>query len=106
MGIMTYWPVIAMVVPLALAGAGGYVDLRLTDNNMTSKLTNVVDDVSTNVDDIESNEEAIEEIQRILIERQGKIDLDVQQLKNDIDKQDLKLDQLLDILQDIQEQTE
>ena len=116
---MAYWPIIAMGVSLGTAGVGGYIDLRLEDNTINKdlesitgrittvatsvhdRITLVANEVNDNGDSIDSNEEAIEEIQRILIQRQGDQDLKLQRLQSDIDKQDLKLDQLLIILQDL-----
>lgn len=112
MAFMTYFPLVATGVSLTIAGSAGYIDLLLSDQSMSDKIIQVADEVSdmeSDVEDvldgIEENEDSIEEIQKVLIQRQGKIDLDVQQLKNDIGAQDEKLDQLLGIVRSIQTQT-
>lgn len=108
---MAYLPAIALALTYGAAGVGGYVNLRLEDNTNHARLSTLEDqmlqrisDVNKSSSEIETNEEALEEIQRILIQRQGRIDLDVQRLQNDIDKQNIKLDQLLDILEQIRDQ--
>ena len=108
---MGYLPLIALFLTYAVAGIGGYLNLRLTDNTVQSDVSSLQDQMiirisegNKAIDEIETNEEALEEIQRILIQRQGRIDLDVQRLQNDIDKQNIKLDQLLDILEQIRDQ--
>lgn len=119
MSIMAYWPVVAMGITYGIAGMGGYVDLRLEDNTFVKEIerldgrisimdtindrsfvtvNNEVDDLSESVD---TNEEAIEEIQRILIQRQGQTDLKVQQIQNSLENQDMKFEQLFDLLQDL-----
>lgn len=56
-----------------------------------------VSDLSESVDE---NEETIEEIQRVLIRRQGEVELNLQQIKSKQDRQADDLSKILEILQE------
>lgn len=119
MGVMAYWPVVAMGVSLGTAGFGGYLDLRdeakdgavratavnnrldTVRDTLSRSLTTVAEEVDDLSESIDSNEEAIEAINRVLIERQGRSELELQRLRNDIEKQDVKLDQAIELLREI-----
>lgn len=121
MSIMAYWPVIAMGVTLSTAGMGGYIDLLVSNKEISKDLVSArergltLHDITSNrimlanaeIEDqgesIDEAEEAIEEIQRILIQRQGAQDLSIQRIQNDINNQDMKLDQLLQILEQVRQ---
>jgi hypothetical protein len=121
MSVMAYWPVIAMGITLSTAGMGGYIDLLVSDKELSKDLVSArergltLHDITSNritlanaeIEDqgesIDNNEDAIEEIQRILIQRQGAQDLSIQRIQNDISNQDMKLDQLLQILEQVRQ---
>lgn len=107
---MAYWPVIAMGVSLAISGGGGYMNLRLADNNISKDLNstngrmlNLISEQNAQDADIEQNEEGIEEIQRLLIQRQGQQELKTQQIQNELNNQGNKIDQVLEILRDVKQ---
>ena len=58
-------------------------------------------DIGTSVDE---NEEAIEHIQRLLIQRQGQVELDLQLLETELKGQGEDLDDILLLLQQLQMQ--
>ena len=100
---MIYWPIIVTTISIATAGVGGYINLLLKDQALDATITTINSDVIDNYRNIDNNEEAIEDIQKILIRRQGQQELQMQKIQSNIDKQGTKLDQLLDILQELEQ---
>lgn len=84
---LKYWPI--LVTAGALIAGGAVAQLQIASND---------EQLGKHGEMIEENEEDIEAIQRRLIERQGKIELDLDRLRNEQQDQSEKLDEVLDLL--------
>ena len=85
--IIKWWPI--AVVAAGLVGSGSVDSFRLNAHAEDIK------DLSESVDE---NEEALEEIQRLLIRRQGEVELTVQRIENDLSDVNEDLEEILRLL--------
>jgi hypothetical protein len=89
--LLKYWPVILV--------ASGVIASASADNWRLGEHTEELEELSIGV---EHNEDAIEEIQRLLIRRQGEVELLVQRIEAEQRNQGGDLAQIIRILESIQ----
>jgi len=101
--LLRYWPI--LVVAAGVVASGAVDNFRITSNaedistfneNLTQMLREIDRDHGQSIDE---NEETIEEIQKILIERQGDVKLDIQRIENDLRSQRQDIAEILRLLQ-------
>jgi hypothetical protein len=89
--LLKYWPIVLV--------ASGVIASASADNWRLGEHTEEINELSIGV---EQNEEAIEEIQRLLIRRQGEVELLVQRIEAEQRNQGGDLAQIIRILESIQ----
>lgn len=84
-----------------------YVPIALLAASLVASATTAQVQIGENAEDladlsesVDENEETIEEIQRVLIRRQGEVELNLQQIKSKQDRQAEDVQQILKILQE------
>jgi hypothetical protein len=88
---MKYWPVLVV--------AAGAISSGAVDNFRISANAQEIADLGESVDE---NEDDIEAIQRLLIQRQGEVELKVQRIENEQRAQGADLDKILLLLQQME----